>query len=90
MRVENVKVYDLEESLHASGYPMRTSTEWEETEEATMKRAKGLSRAADWVGAHDQFLTGILVSFDLRFSNKAWIEAERYRFLDFVSLNLGV
>ena len=85
MRVENVKVYDLEESLHASGYPLRTTTNWEETEEATLKRAKNLSHAADWVGAHDQFLTGILVSFDLTFSNKAWVEAERYRFLSFVS-----
>lgn len=85
MRVANVKVYDLEESLHASGYPLRTTTNWEETEEATLKRAKNLSHAADWVGAHDQFLTGILVSFDLTFSNKTWVEAERYRFLSFVS-----
>lgn len=85
MRVANVKVYDLEESLHASGYPLRTTTNWEETEEAMLKRAKNLSHAADWVGAHDQFLTGILVSFDLTFSNKAWVEAERYRFLSFVS-----
>lgn len=85
MRVENVKVYDLEESLHASGYPLRTTTNWEETEEAALKRAKTLSHAADWVGAHDQFLTGILVSFDLRFSNKAWIEMERYIFKFFVS-----
>ena len=85
MRVENVKVYDLEESLHASGYPLRTTTNWTETEEAALKRAKNLSHAADWVGAHDQFLTGILVSFDLTFSNKAWVEAERYRFLSFVS-----
>lgn len=85
MRVENVKIYDLEESLHASGYPLRTTTNWEETVEAALKRAKNLSRAADWVGAHDQFLTGILVSFDLRFSNKAWIEMERYIFKFFVS-----
>ena len=83
--VSNVKVYDLEESLHAAGYPMRTSVEWDETEEATMRRAQKLSHAADWVGAHDQFLTGIRVSFDLTFSNKAWVEAERYRFLEFVS-----
>lgn len=85
MRIENVKVYDLEESLHASGYPMRTKTDWEETEGAILKRVKNLSRAADWTGAHDQFLSGILVSFDLTFSNKAWVEAERYRFLSFVS-----
>lgn len=85
MIVSNVKIYDLEESFHASGYPLRTTTEWEETEEKTLKRCTTLSHAADWVGAHDQFLSGIVVSFDLRFSNKAWVEAERYRFLTFVS-----
>ena len=83
--VTNVKIYDLEESLHAAGYPMRTSTEWEEAPSATLKRAIGLSKAADWQGAHDQFLTGIRVSFDMTFSNKGWVEAERYRFLEFVS-----
>ena len=51
--VNNVQVYDLEESLKAAGYPMRTSTNWEESEEACLKRAKNLSRAADWQGAHD-------------------------------------
>ena len=35
--------------------------------------------------AHAQFLTGIRVNFDLTFSNKAWVEAERYRFLEFAS-----
>ena len=83
--VTNAKVYDLEECLHAAGYPMRTSTQWSELHSAAMKRAENLSKAADWVGAHDQFLTGIRVSFDLTFSNKAWVEAERYRFLEFVS-----
>jgi hypothetical protein len=27
MKIENVKIYDLEESIIASGYPMRTSAE---------------------------------------------------------------
>lgn len=34
---------------------------------------------------HDQFLTGIRVNFDLTFTNKAWVELERYRFIEFVS-----
>lgn len=84
-QVTNIRIYDLEESLHAAGYPMRTTTQWEESELAALKRGKGLSHAADWVGAHDQFLTGIRVAFDLTFTNKAWVEAERYRFLEFVS-----
>lgn len=83
--VSNIRIYDLDECFHASGYPMRTSTEWEEARESELKRGVNLSKAADWQGAHDQFLTGIRVSFDLTFTNKAWVEAERYRFLEFVS-----
>ena len=83
--VSNIRIYDLDECFHASGYPMRTSIEWEETRESELKRGVNLSQAADWQGAHDQFLTGIRVSFDLTFTNKAWVEAERYRFLEFVS-----
>ena len=30
-------------------------------------------------------MNGIIVQFDLTFTNKAWVEAERYHFLDFVS-----
>ena len=86
MRVENVKVYDLEESIIASGYPMRTDTDAKEMTEKDLLRAIKLSEASvKDNGAHGQFLTGIRVSFDLTFTNKAWVEAERYRFLEFVS-----
>ena len=34
---------------------------------------------------HDQWLTGVIVQMDLTFTNKVWVEAERYKFLDFVS-----
>ena len=34
---------------------------------------------------HDNFLKGIVVQFDLTFTNKAWVEAERYHFFDIVS-----
>lgn len=86
MKIENVKIYDLEESIIASGYPMRTSAEMRQMDEKDLKRAEKLSIASvDDNGAHGQFLTGIRVAFDLTFSNKAWVEAERYRFLEFVS-----
>ena len=84
--VNNVKIYDLEESLLASGYPMRTNTDPREIIEKDLKRGHDLSAACDQGnGAHGQFLTGIRVSFDLTCSNKMWVEAERYRFLEFVS-----
>ena len=55
-------------------------------DEKDLKRAEKLSVASVRDnGAHGQFLTGIRVAFDLTFSNKAWVEAERYRFLEFVS-----
>ena len=34
---------------------------------------------------HDCFLKGIIVQFDLTFTIKAWVEAERYHWFDFVS-----
>ena len=87
MKVENVRIYDLEESLIASGYPMRTmATQEQGLDEKDIKRGHNLSKACDTGnGAHGQFMTGIRVSFDLTFTNKAWVEAERYRFLEFVS-----
>ena len=33
----------------------------------------------------DNFLNGIIVQFDLTFSIKAWVEMQRYHFIDFVS-----
>ena len=84
--VSNVKIYDLEESIIASGYPMRTKTKMREVEDKDLKRAINLVNATKTGnGAHSQFLTGIRVSFDLTCTNKMWVEAERYRFLEFVS-----
>lgn len=82
MRVQNVKVYDLEESVKASKYPMATDTvkctsEITETVVSLAQSKKG--------SGHDNFLNGIRVAFDLTFTNKAWVEAERYHFFDFVS-----
>lgn len=85
MRLENVKVYDLEESLVASGYPMRTVLTPREPDEKDIKRGLNLTKASNGNGAHGQWLTGVRVAFDLTFTNKVWVEAERYRFLEFVS-----
>lgn len=92
-------VYDLEWSIFRSGYPMLTdmSSDFigilEEIKNAIkekdgdsnphINRAVSLARARG--GGHDQFLTGVAVSFDLTFSLKAWTEMERYTFMDFVS-----
>ena len=86
MTVKNVRIYDLEESLVASGYPMRTDAEPKDLEDKDIIRGQKLVDATKTGnGAHAQFLTGIRVNFDLTCSNKMWVEAERYRFLEFVS-----
>lgn len=84
--ISNVRVYDLDECIIASGYPMRTSLDMHEVGEKDVKRGTGLVKATlKGNTAHHQFLTGIRVNFDLTFTVKAWTEAERYRFLEFVS-----
>lgn len=80
--ISNCKVYGLEDSVKASKYPMAVDTS-ECTAEIT-KNTMSLAGCATGTG-HDQFLTGIIVQFDLKFTIKAWTEAERYHFLDFVS-----
>ena len=87
--VSNAIVYDLNESMIAAGYPMRTHTKnllSAEVELADIARVRNLSKATlKGNQAHDQCLSGIRVAFDLTCSNKMWVEAERYRFLTFVS-----
>ena len=83
--ISNIKVYDLEESMRAAGYPMRTDLDEALDFTKDWDRAQRLTKASKFNAAHAQFLTGIVVNFDLTFSNKAWIETERYRFLNFVS-----
>jgi len=97
--LSNIRVYELAESIYASGYPMMATIPDEGTWESEVfkidmtlyngrtnphiNRAINLANAKG--GGHDQFLTGILVAFDLTLTNKAWVEAERYKFLNFVS-----
>ena len=82
MKVENIKVYDLQESITASKYPMAVDTK-KCTDEIT-KTVKALAQSGKGEG-HDQFMTGIRIAFDITCSNKMWVELERYRFLEFVS-----
>ena len=82
MIVNNVKVYDLKESIKASKYPMAIDTE--SCNSDITNTVKKLASSPKGSG-HDQMLTGITVNFDLTFTNKAWVELERYNFIKFVS-----
>lgn len=80
--ITNVKVYDMNESIRASKYPMSVDTESLSYEITNTVKKLGSSDKGE---GHDNFLKGILVSFDLTFTNKAWVEMERYNFITFVS-----
>lgn len=80
--IKNVKVYGLEESIKRAKYPMSVNPDTLNSE--LTKGIKSLAQSRSGEG-HDQWLTGVIVQFDLTFSVKAWTEAERYHFFDFVS-----
>ena len=86
MRIEdvisNVQVYGLEDAMRGSRYPM--ATDLSEISGEVGKTQVRLAQCGLGEG-HDNYLNGVIVQFDLTFTNKAWVEAERYHFLDFVS-----
>lgn len=82
MIVENVKVYGFHESVAASKYPKSVDVNKCNADMTDTVRNLGNAKIGS---GHDNFLNGIVVQFDLTFSLKAWPEAERYHFLDFVS-----
>ena len=83
LRIESVKVFGATESLVASGYPMCT----EVTRKTRQPKVGTIERlASSPIGSgHDQFLTGIIVQFNLTAPIKFWTEMQRYHFMDFVS-----
>ena len=80
--VSNAKVYGLEESILRAKFPM--STDVSSLNADMTKGILALAQSAKGSG-HDNWLGGVVVQFDLTFTVKAWTEAERYHFLDFVS-----
>lgn len=80
--VSNVKIFGLEDSIKAAKYPMSVNIDTLNDEMTNGIHKLGMAPRGS---GHDNFLKGIIVQFDLTFSNKVWPEAERYHWLDFVS-----
>lgn len=80
--ISNIEVYGLEKAIKASKYPMLTDVS-KATPDIT-NTVKKLASSSIGSG-HDSFIRGIVAKFDLTFTNKAWVEAERYHFLQFDS-----
>lgn len=89
MNITNIKVYDLEESVIASGYPMLSCIDYKKLNEPSeyykhFQRSLKLASTPSNSG-HGNFLTGIIVSFDLTCSQTFLIQFQRYNFADIIS-----
>lgn len=80
--VSNVKVYGLEDSIRRAKFPMSVDIDSLSTD-----ITPGIQKLAQTErgSGHDNWLKGVIVQFDLTFTNKVWPEAERYHWFDFVS-----
>ena len=82
MNVSNYNIYNLEQAIKASKYPMSNDVDSLNADiTKTIYKLGSMERGT----GHDNFLHGILVSFDLTCSNKMWVEFQRYHFADIVS-----
>ena len=80
--ISNVNVYGFDDAMKGSKYSFAVDVD-KVTSEVTPTIEK---LATSGLGeGHDNFMNGIIVQFDLTLTNKAWVEAERYHFLDFIS-----
>lgn len=86
VEIDNIKVYDLQESVIASGFAMRTEKpEYTQEEfEKSLPRAMKLAKAGGGSG-HSNFRKGIRVSFDIKYPQYFTPELQRYGFLDIVT-----
>lgn len=80
--INNVCIFGIDNAVRGSKFPMAVDID-SVTSDIT-KTTRKLGTVATGT-AHDQFLTGIIAQFDLTFTVKAWTEAERYHFFDFIS-----
>ena len=89
LEISNVKVYDLRDSIIASGNAMRIEPVpySDEEFEKGLKRMKRLvhSSLSTDVHCHDNALTGIRVSFDVKYPQYWSLEFQRYHFADIVT-----
>ncbi len=79
--VTNAEVYALEKALIESGFAMKADINVEENEEQLRNRGSRLGSAPTGSG-HSNYLLGVIVRMNVKFTNKIWVEAERYHWFD--------
>ena len=89
MEIRNLNVYGIGKTLAYARFPMLPLDKpelafQEEPDGKTEGRAKRLANTPIGSG-HDNFLKGITVTFDVDFTNKVWVQAERYHWFEIIS-----
>lgn len=84
MKIDNVRVYGLDESIVASAYPMRTEVIEKLIDEKDCERAIKLGKCKSASG-HDCYLKGVIVQADITAPQYWWLQWGRYHFADIVS-----
>lgn len=90
LKISNTRVYGMNESIRASGYPMRADEigDWDDEDlvnlPADINRATKLGTVPSGTG-HDNFLKGIIVQFDIKYPIYWTPQFQRYNFADIVS-----
>jgi hypothetical protein len=85
-KIEHTEIYGLNKAMIASGNPMRTEMSDNTREPSTKDLSRSIALGTTKSGeGHDQYLTGIIVQFDIYAPLYMWKEIQRYHFLDFIS-----
>lgn len=90
MKIKNVKVYGLSESIARSKYPMlvgepdNLNVNRPIIERKDEERANRLAKVPSGSG-HDNFLKGIIVQFDLQYPEYFSPQLQRYHWVDIIS-----
>ncbi|MDX1279386.1 hypothetical protein [Oceanihabitans sediminis] len=81
MKIKNTKIYGLDDSLKASGYPMSTDMD---SVDSNLERLTKLGTSKPGSG-HDCALKGIIVQADIIAPQYWWPQFQRYHFADIIS-----
>lgn len=82
IRIRKVRVYDFDESVEASKFPMTVNPD--RVSNVITDMTVKLATCKPGTG-HDNYLQGIRVAFTMDITVKALVEAERYHFFDIIS-----
>ena len=80
--ISNARVYNFDNAVRASKFPM--SVDVSKVNSEVTKTVNSLAGTQSGTG-HNNFLSGILVAFDITMTNKMAVEWQRYHFQQIVS-----